>query len=72
MVSKPYYLILFLILTAVIACSSPNQIEFEDAFELSAFLKSNIHKLPGQKVEFQILTQQGDSVPIWTAKIPMG
>ncbi len=56
--------VLISICIAVIACSSSNDYrEFSEAFELSAFLKTHIHKLPGQQVEFQILTMQGEPVP---------
>ena len=63
MVSKHSYLIVFLLWLGVMGCSSPNHIEFEEAFELSSFLKTHIRELPGQKVQFQILTLQGESVP---------
>lgn len=63
MVLKHSHIIIYLICLCLIGCSTPNLTEFDDAFELSAFLKDNIDKLPGQKVQFQILTIQGEPVP---------
>lgn len=57
-------LLLPLICLGIIACSSSeNHTEFSVPFELSRFLKSHIHKLPGQPVQFQILSMQGEPVP---------
>ena len=57
-------LLLIPICLGMIACSpSDNHTEFLIPFELSAFLKNHIHKLPGQPVEFQILSKLGEPVP---------
>ena len=61
--SKHYYFIVCLVWLNVVGCSAPNHLEFDDAFELSSFLKTHISELPGQWIQFQILTQQGESVP---------
>lgn len=63
MVSKHYYLIVYLVCFSFAGCSAPNQIEFDKTFELSSFLKNHIRELPGQKVHFQVLTPQGESIP---------
>lgn len=63
MVSKRCSLILCLVWLGGAGCSSQNHIDFEEAFELSSFLNTHIQELPGQRVQFQILTRQGDSVP---------
>ena len=56
--------VLISICIAVVACSpSDNHLEFSEAFELSTFLKTHIHKLPGHQVEFQILTMEDNPVP---------
>ena len=69
MISKIYYqsvhLTCFVCLTCFLlaGCSTPHHLEFDDAFELSLFLKNYIQKLPGQRIEFQVITQHGESVP---------
>ena len=63
MISKCYYLIVFLLCLGWAACSSPNHIEYEREFKLNAFLETHITELPGQDIRFQILTQQGEPVP---------
>ena len=65
--TKGFYKILSLslmIFFALIACSpSENQIEFSAPFELRVFLKNHIHKLPGQPVQFQILSLKDEPIP---------
>ncbi|MCY3724693.1 MAG: hypothetical protein OXG97_20960 [Candidatus Poribacteria bacterium] len=68
MISKYSYLIVFSVWLGVVGCSAPNHIEFEEAFELGSFLKTHVRELPGQKVQFQILTRQGESVPFGLLK----
>lgn len=60
---KYYYLIICFVWLSITGCSAPNQLEFDKDFELSSFLSTHVHALPGQRVQFQILTQQGDPVP---------
>lgn len=48
--------------------NTPENIEFEDAFELSSFLKTHISKLSGQIVEFQVINDQGGTVPFGLLK----
>ena len=58
------FLFSLLICLVLLACSPPeNYTEFTAPFELSAFLKKHIHKLPGQTVQFQILSVQSEPVP---------
>ena len=57
------YLLLFISLW-IIACSpSENHTEFSTPFELNTFLKNHIHKLPGQTVQFQILSAFEEPIP---------
>ena len=68
MVLKHYSLIVCLIWISIAGCSppnhlEPNHLEFDQSFELGSFLKTYIRELPGQTVQFQILTHQGDAVP---------
>ena len=63
MVSKRYYLIACFVCFSLVGCSTPNHLEFDEAFELSSFLKTHIRELTGQKVEFQILNQHGEAIP---------
>ena len=59
-----YIALLLLYVLGSVACSPPeNHTEFSDPFELSAFLKNHIRKLPGQPVQFQILSQKGEPIP---------
>ncbi|MDD9974358.1 MAG: hypothetical protein OXU27_10145 [Candidatus Poribacteria bacterium] len=59
---KSYYLIICFVWISVAGCSTPNHREFNEAFELSSFLRTHIHELQGQRIQFQILTQQGNPV----------
>lgn len=59
-----YKFLLLLICLGFIACSpSENHTEYAAPFELSTFLKNHIHQLPGQPVQFQILSRQGEPIP---------
>ena len=51
-----------LMLFFLFACSSSNQTEFSEPFELDRFLKNHVRELPGQTVQFQILDT--DSEPV--------
>lgn len=57
---KFFFLLLFICLGMVACSSSENYVEFASPFELSAFLKEHIEKLPGQPIQFQILSRQGE------------
>ena len=63
MISKHYCLIAFLVWFGGVGCSAPNHIEYEEAFELTSFLRTYISELPGKNIRFQILTRQGEPVP---------
>lgn len=63
MVSKCFYGFICLICLGGVGCFAPNHLEFDEAFELSSFLKTHIGELPGQEVAFQIITQPGDAAP---------
>ena len=63
MPARYYYLIVYLVWINVTGCSAPNHLEFDEAFELSSFLRSHVRELQGQQIQFQILTRQGDPVP---------
>lgn len=58
---RMFFLIANLLL--LVACTTSNQKEFSDNFELSSFLKKHIHALPGQMVQFQILDAGGEPIP---------
>lgn len=59
-----YLLLLLLLCVAVISCvPSGDQAEFSTPFELSTFLKTHIRRFPGQSVEFQVLSIQGEPIP---------
>ena len=60
---KYYYLIVCFVWLGITGCSTPNHLEFDADFELSSFLSTYVRELPGQRIQFQILTQQGDPVP---------
>ncbi len=61
---KYYCFIGYLVWLIMVGCSPANHIvEFDEAFELRAFLKTHIRELRGQRVQFQIRTRQGDPVP---------
>lgn len=61
MVSKCYYVLICLICLSVAGCSAPNHLEFDEAFELSSFLRTHIRELSGQQVAFQIITERGEA-----------
>ena len=57
------FVLLSLICVGIMACSpSEHHTEFSAPFELSAFLKNHIHGLPGQPVQFQILSRQEEPI----------
>ena len=59
-----YFSLLLLICLGIAACApSDNHIEFSDPFELSTFLKDYIQRLPGQTVQFQILSLTEEPIP---------
>lgn len=61
---SPPLFVLILLCISVVACSpSDDYKEFSEPFELNAFLKNHVHKLPGQPVQFQIISMQGEPVP---------
>lgn len=60
---KSYYLIVCLVWISVVGCSTPNHLEFDEAFELSSFLKTHIRESQERGIQFQILTLQGDPIP---------
>ena len=51
-----------LMLFFLFACSSSNQTEFSEPFELSRFLKNHVQELPGQTIRFQILDTDDEPV----------
>ena len=56
--------LLLIICLGIVACSpSENHIEFSEPFELSAFLKGYVHRLPGQTIQFQILSVTEEPIP---------
>ena len=57
---KYYYFIVCFVWISVVGCSTSNHLEFDKAFELSSFLRTHIRELEGHRIQFQILTQQGD------------
>ena len=71
MILKCRWLVLLPFCVGMLGCtfSGPaNSIEFEDAFELSSFLKTHIPELLGQVVEFQVIDGRGGAVPFGLLK----
>lgn len=71
MILKYYWVVVLLFSVGMVGCtlSTPAEsIEFEDAFELSSFLKTHISKLSGQIVEFQVINNRGGTVPFGLLK----
>ena len=71
MILKYCWLVLLLFCVGMVGCTFPGpsgSIEFEDAFELSSFLKTHVPKLSGQVVEFQVINGQGGPVPFGLLK----
>ena len=71
MILKYRRLVLLLFCVGMVGCTFPrpsNSIEFEEAFELSLFLKTHVPELLGQVVEFQVINCQGGAVPFGLLK----
>ena len=71
MILKFCWLVFLLFCVGMGSCIFPgpsDSIEFEEAFELSSFLKTHVPKLSGQVVEFQVVNGQGGTVPFGLLK----
>lgn len=58
------FFVLMAICIGILTCSPSEDYRiFSDPFELSAFLKNHVHKLPGQTIRFQILSILEEPMP---------